>query len=626
MINHKANITNVGDLERFSACIKQAVVTRIQLDEKFSAIRLTNASLRYSDWIHPSLRGQARHADNEMVVTQRESALQLAGTVVHELAHMLIGPEPQQHGPHWTAAAVALGMTRALPAGQMYEISDFTPDIARAITDAIERFAHDNPALIYDDALAIPWPPHVGDPTCEGYTQDNGCAAHKVHIMQFQLDGIRWMLRNGRNILLADEMGLGKTVEVMGYINVAKPESILVVCPNNAKLIWKRHLEQFCVHPFDVELAYTKLYTFGDYVIMNYEAAVKWAAALKTRRWGLVIFDEGHYLKNPSAKRSEACYAISGDKSIIITGTPIVNYPYELFPLIHYLDRENWPTYASFEATYGARGNTKFGRNLPRLNSILRSTIMLRRIKKDVLTELPKKRRQVVEFEVDDATRALIEEEKKLFQTWQGGPDSKAVALINAIKNEGDVAGDDLDWQSIIEELTQTRRYAFEEMAKIAHRIARAKLSMIYEHIENALEAREKVIVFGHHRDVLTAIADRFKPNSVLLLGGTGDQASATQQASDRFNNDDDCRLFVAGVSLAQGYSLQGSSTVIFVEEDWVPGIMTQAEDRAHGIGRGETGAKSMLIQHLVFEDSLDTYKAKLTIKKQKSIDKAVNK
>jgi SNF2 family DNA or RNA helicase len=84
--------------------------------------------------------------------------------------------------------------------------------------------------------------------------------------------------------------------------------------------------------------------------------------------------------------------------------------------------------------------------------------------------------------------------------------------------------------------------------------------------------------------------------------------------------------VFVGGITLAAGYSLKGTSTVIFVEEDWVPGIMTQAEDRCHGIGRGEADAGSLMIHHLCFEDSLDTHKAKKTIRKQKSIDRATGK
>lgn len=474
----------------------------------------------------------------------------------------------------------------------------------------------------FDD---IPLPKWIGRFDCQlPHESWHPCTEHRAHAMRFQLDGVRQMLSRSGNILLADEMGLGKTPEVMMYINATRPKRVLIGCPNNAKLIWKRHFEEWCTEPYDVEVAYTNLYTFGDCVIMNYEALVKWSDALKMQEWDLVVYDEGHYLKTPGAKRSKAAYAVHGAKSIIVTGTPIVNYPYELFPLIHYLDRINWPEYGRFEYQFGSKSSARLGRNLNRLNAMLRETIMTRRLKKDVLSELPRKRRQIVEFEVSDDIRKLIEEENRLFEGLKAGNDIATVELLNAMRNESEVAIDDANWAEIIDAMRYTRRYAFEEMARIAHKIGLAKLPLAIEHIENALEAREKVMVFGHHRDVLESVARRFSPGSTLLLGGNRDQALATKQAVERFNTDDDCRVFVGQVANAQSYSISGSSTVVFIEEDWVPGVMTQAEDRAHGIGRGASDARSMLIQHLVFENSLDTKKAKMTINKQRSIDRAI--
>jgi SWI/SNF-related matrix-associated actin-dependent regulator 1 of chromatin subfamily A len=192
------------------------------------------------------------------------------------------------------------------------------------------------------------------------------------------------------------------------------------------------------------------------------------------------------------------------------------------------------------------------------------------------------------------------------------------------MKNESEVAITDMDFGEIIDSLRLTKRFAFTEMSRIAHQIGLAKLPQVLEHLDQMVEAREKVLVFGHHRDVLTKVTEHFKGRSVLLLGGSTDQGLATKQAADRFNEDENCVIMAVQISNAQGYSIKGTSTIIFIEEDWVPGIMTQAEDRAHGIGRGEEDSKSLLIQHLVFKDSLDTKKAKMTINKQRSIDRAV--
>lgn len=604
-IDYNVRLRTLGDLEDFCTYIKDAMVAHISMTERFTGIRLAGTRVSYNDWLHHSKYGVAHTRSDRIEIGNTTSALQVAGTVIHELAHMMVGPT-EQHSANWHEACKALGL---LNERSLYEVTDFSEATLAVISNAIELFAREHPTLVYVETN-IPKP--------AGQVED---------YLPFQLDGIRWMLRNEHNILLADEMGLGKTVEVMGYINVAHPTRTLVVCPNNAKLIWKRHFEQWCIWPYELELAATQLFmNVGDVVVVSYEAATRWHDALRIVEWDLVVFDEGHMLKNPSTKRAKACYGIKGKKSIIVTGTPIVNYPFEVFPLLHYLDREAWYSVQAFEARYGARGGSKFGYNLNHLNSTLRATLMLRRFKKDVLTQLPRKRRQVIEFEVDPATRALIDEEMDLWTQITKDPDAGQLQLLAALKNESAAAEDDTDWAALIETLHSTKRYAFERMAEIAHKIGLAKLSLVYEHIENALEAKEKVVVFGHHRDVLTAIADRFKPSSVLLLGGNANQAEASMAAADRFSRDDECRLFVAGVTLASAYSLVGSSTVVFVEEGWVPGVYTQAEDRAHGIGRGDADAKSMLIQHLVYEDSLDTVKARMAIRKQKSIDRATGR
>lgn len=625
LFDYHVKLPSQGACEDFANCIKDAVVAKIAHQERFGSIRLRSTTLRVNDFLHPNLRGYANERDG-MQVRQTQSALQLAGTVIHEMGHMLVGTA-QQHNKNWIEACAALGLSAK--EFQDYAPSDFSPDVLAAIEAAIKVFSKLHPELVYDPNIEIPWPSDIGLYDCElPHESYHPCEIHKAHILKFQMDGIRWMLQNPKNILLGDEMGLGKTVSVMGYINAVNPRRILVACPNNAKLVWLRHFQKFCIHKdLTVELAYTKFWPsfLADVVIANYEALNKWADVAKADSWDLLIADEGQYLKNPSAKRSKAYYPIVGKKEIIITGTPIVNYPYEIFPLIHKLDRERWPEYGRFEMQYGSRTSEKLGRNLNQLNNILRSTIMLRRLKKEVLKELPVKRRSVTEFVVDDETRELIEEEKRLFNVATKGDDSESVRLLNAMKNESDVMINDIDWAALILELKNTRKYAFEEMARIAHKIARAKIPFVIEEVEQALENREKVILFGHHRDVLEQLAARFAPNSVLLLGGNSNQIEAIEQAKDRFNNDPECRVFVSGITLAQSYSLTGCSTVLFCEESWIPGDMTQAEDRAHGIGRGDADAKSMLIKHMVFEDSLDTKKAQLTIRKQQSIERALN-
>lgn len=627
-------LQNDDDLAAFAMALRYAVIERVAARERFSAMRLRTGKFTVSNAMSHFL-GRASEGSFTLNPMQMGRApLDTAEVVIHEMAHNLAG-EGNWHNDNWREAAIFLGLvdpraTHASPATPEM----FDSGMLAVINDAIARFARENPRLVATPDAEIPWPDGVGTYLCERDHEsfhpcynDDGSVYHRAHILKFQLDGIREMLRRPGNILLADVMGLGKTVQAMGFINATKPKRIFIGCPNNAKLIWLRHFQEFCTEPYDVEVAYTQLYMLSDVVIMNYEAMVRWEPMLDARNDDLVIFDEGHYLKTPSAKRSKVAYKRRAAKKIIITGTPIVNYPYELFPLAHYLDPDEFYEYSEFEASYGSKSGDKLGRNLNRLNDRLRRTIMTRREKSEVEVQFPKKRRQVVEFEVPPEVKALIDRENMLFDTLKGNTsadDFEAAKLWNTLRNESDIANDDIDFMAIIEELKLTKKFAFEEMARMAHDIGLAKLPFVIEHIEQMIDAREKVLVFAHHRDVMKKLADKFGQSALLLMGGNRDQALATKQFEERFNNDDSITVGIAQISNAAGYSIKGTSTVLFIEEDWVPGVMTQAEDRCHGLGRGEEGAKSMLIQHLVFQDSLDTKKAKLTIRKQKSIDRAV--
>ena len=627
MTDYKVKLQSVNDLEIFSKEIRNAVIDRIRRREPFSAIRLQNAPFAYNDWLHKSKLGDANDFKGIRINDHGNGALELAATVIHEMAHILVGCEAN-HNEDWGLGCTALGLLHhPVESDGNTQAEHFTSDILDAIRAALEKLAKEHPEIVYNDDIVIPWPAHVGTWQCDDPVED--CKhGHKIHVMQFQDVGIKDMIRRislGENILLGDDMGTGKTLEMIGVINylLGANSKLLIACPNNAKLVWRNHLRDYCIHNYEVEVAYTSLYMFSDQVIMNYEAvALKYGDSLARQKWDMLIYDEGHKLKTPSAARSRACYKINARIQVITTGTPIVNYPYEIFPLIHYLDRKRWPEYGRFEMMFGSKSNEKLGRNLNRLNQMLRDTIMVRRLKKDVLKDLPQKRRSIIEIEVPDEVRPLIEEEKKLWNEIINGSSIEEVNALNAMRNE-DIADTDIDWHAIILALQSTKSYPFTKMAAIAHKIGLAKLPFVIDHISDALESRDKVAVFGHHRDVLTKIAEHFNGHSVLLLGGNTNQAEVIEQAKDRFNNDENCTLFVGGITMAESFSLKGSSTCIFVEEDWVPGVHTQAEDRLHGIGRGDAEAKSMLIQHLVFEDSLDTKKAQLTVRKQKSIDRA---
>jgi SNF2 family DNA or RNA helicase len=417
------------------------------------------------------------------------------------------------------------------------------------------------------------------------------------------------------NTLLADEMGLGKTIEALGVVNAdPKVKKVLIVCPASLKLNWARESERWLVGALDIGVAAKTFPADADVVIVNYALLGKWQAKL-ARTWDVLIADECHYVKNKKAKRSQHLYALRAKRKLLLTGTPILNRPVELQPIAALLDPETFGHFMNFAKRYCKPTRNRFGwdfsgaANLPELQETLRSTIMVRRTKSDVLTELPPKRRQVIELASDTLADLISIEE----EAW--AEHERRVKQLRARSGEARASEKDATEEEL-QELREGVNAAFGELSKLRHATALAKVPLVVEHVKNALLAADKLVVFAHHRQVVSEIAAAFGASAVTLTGG--DTAEERQAAVDRFQEDPDCTLFVGSIRAAGlGLTLTASAYVVFAELDWVPANLTQAEDRTHRIGQKD----SVLVQHLVLQNSLDARMVRTLIKKQRVVD-----
>ncbi len=439
----------------------------------------------------------------------------------------------------------------------------------------------------------------------------------------YQVKGIRYAL-GSKGTIIADEMGLGKTVQAIGVINAdyltaGLPLHVLIVCPAGLITNWLRELDEWCNAPMQLK-------------IMSYNQADKINA---DHVWDVMVIDEAHYIKNPASRRSQVVSALAkkAKRVLLLSGTPIENRPIELWPLVKIACPEEWDKpgaafpviapaqktshpgegpgfwefakrYCDLKRTYysSSRGGRKSAwdfsgaSNLEELNRRLRETCMVRRLKRDVLTELPPKFRQLV-----------VLEGKKT-------DDSDLCPELTEDNYEQSVKA------------LRANRVAFEEWSKRRHEQALAKVDAAYQFIEDALASNDggKIIVFCHHLDVaeklLWMLRDSGGIHAVTL---TGKSTKADKDAAIRaFQGDNTCRVIVGTIgAMGVGFTLTAASHVIFVELDPVPGRVTQAEDRAHRIGQKE----SVLVQHLVTDGSLCARMAKILVKKQDVISQAID-
>ena len=429
------------------------------------------------------------------------------------------------------------------------------------------------------------------------YTSKRFSVPEGLSLLPFQRAGVAWILER-INTLLADEMGLGKTVQCIVAINELKPRTVLIICPASLKQLWKNELEKWLTIEMEIGISVGKKYSHTQINIINYDILDKHKSDLASQTWDLLIIDEVHYLKNGKTKRAKAVVEtpIKAKRKIALSGTPLVNRPAELFTVLKYLSPFGFANRSFFEkrycaAYYGDSGWDNTGHsNLAELQQKLRSSLMIRREKAMVLWQLPNKTRQVVPLKIDRTD----------------------LAELNS------VIAPDMSYGDAMSKLREGS-IEFDTISKYRRMLGEAKVDACIEHISGLLKNVDKLVVFAWHKHVVTALSDAF-PRSLLITGGT--PVKHRQGIVERFQNDKNVNLFIGNIKAAgTGITLTAASTVVFVELDWVPGNVTQAEDRCHRIGQ----TSAVLVQHLVVDSSLDINMAKAIIKKQKVIDKTVN-
>ena len=448
--------------------------------------------------------------------------------------------------------------------------------------------------------------------------------------LPFQKGGIAYAM-DKENVLIGDEMGLGKTIQAIGVINGdTNIKTALIIVPASLRLNWKNELQKWLVRSFSISVIESKNgWENADIIIINYDILKKHHNELRAIKWDIMIVDECHYLKNSKALRTKQVFGfgnknpekiihpIEASKKIFLTGTPIVNRPIEMFPMLRHCNIfQSWKYYVTkfcdgHQNRYG--WDVSGASNLDELQEELRTKIMVRRLKKDVLKDLPAKQRQIIELPTNGAITAIQNEKEAQKRHNELIENLKiAVELAKVSDNEN-------EYQEAVQALGEANSVAFTEMSKLRRQTALTKVPYVVEHVREAIDSSGKIVLFAHHKDVVKAIENEFE-NVAVLVGDTS--MENRQVAIEKFQNDPDCKLFIGSIKAAGvGITLTASSHVIFAELDWVPGNLSQAEDRCHRIGQ----ENSVLIQHLVLAESIDSIMAKMIVEKQKVIDSALD-
>lgn len=444
----------------------------------------------------------------------------------------------------------------------------------------------------------------------------------------FQNAGVEFSMGK-MGVLIGDEPGLGKTNQAIGVIDACSAQSALIICPASLKLNWERELSMWMTRKLSVGIAHSgKTWPDRQIVVINYDILGAFDAKIKARQWDVLVLDEAHYVKQAKSRRAKMIFGnrnegirkIEAKRRIALTGTPIPNRPVELWPIVHFLNPEEWNSWPSFARRYcgaseGSFSNVKGATNLEELQRRLRETVMVRRLKADVLKELPPKTRQLMVLPSTGAEHQIAAE----MSSYTGM--KSRIAELRARFELSKASPVDGDHTKAVAALREGVAAAFAEMARMRKAVAIAKLPALLDHLDSALESSPKVVCFVHHREVHDAVSHHYEGVCSGIIGG--DKVEDRQAAVDAFQTDDKIKVFVGSIGAAGvGITLTASSHVVMGELDWVPGNMTQAEDRCHRISQRD----NVLAQWIVLEGSLDSKMAKTIMQKADIIDRALDR
>ncbi|XP_033900528.3 DNA annealing helicase and endonuclease ZRANB3 isoform X1 [Acipenser ruthenus] len=426
----------------------------------------------------------------------------------------------------------------------------------------------------------------------------------RQRLMPFQKEGVKFAIsRNGR-CMIADEMGLGKTIQAISVAYFYKQEwPLLIVVPSSLKYPWIEEMEKWIpeLNPDDINLIDNKVdigristskVTVLGYGLLTSDAKTL-VDALHKQKFQVIVVDESHYLKSRNAARSKILVPIvqKAARAILLTGTPALGRPEELFMQIDALYPRRFGTWIDFAKKYCNAHVRFFGQrrqwdsrgasNLDELHQRL-SKIMIRRMKDQVLTQLPPKIRQRIPF---DLPKEGAKEATASFEEWE--------KLMRAL--DSGTTGTDNSFVEVMGLITRMYKQT-----------AIAKAGAVKDYIKMMLENEKlKFLVFAHHLTMLQACTEAVIEAKVRYIRIDGSVPSSERiHLVHQFQNDPDTRVAVLSIQAAgQGLTFTAATHVVFAELYWNPGHIKQAEDRAHRIGQ----CSSVHIHYLIAKGTFDT-------------------
>ena len=444
----------------------------------------------------------------------------------------------------------------------------------------------------------------------------------------YQKTGYKWLktLDNYKfGGILADDMGLGKTVQMLsiiaGYIEENENhKASIVICPSSLTLNWQNEAQKFTNklrtlvirgNAFERKKQIEQADKY-DLLITSYDLLKRDVEVYKENKYNFkfAIADEAQYLKNSNTQNAKAVKEIIADTRYALTGTPIENSLAELWSIFDYIMPGYLFGYKKFKSDYETpivRDNDQ--RTMNKLKMLIEPFI-LRRTKKQVLTELPEKTITVL-------NNQMKEEQEKIYTAYLAQAKQEIAETIN-------LRGFEKSHIQVLAALTRLRQICCHPSLFIKdYKDGSSKLEQCIEIIKDATDSGHKILLFSGYTSMFELIEQELKEKDIKYFKLTGStKVDERIRMVDEFNENKDIKVFLISLKAGgTGLNLTGADMVIHYDPWWNASAENQATDRAYRIGQ----KKNVQVYKLITKNSIEEKIYELQKKKSELIDNVLD-
>ncbi len=445
-------------------------------------------------------------------------------------------------------------------------------------------------------------------------------------LRDYQRLGVEWLVRLARNNLggiLADEMGLGKTVQTLAFLRAqAAREPALIVCPTSLLTNWENEARRFTpelrVLLLDGPERHARFAEIPDaqIVLTSYALLQRDTENYDNLQFSSAILDEAQHIKNPDTQNAQAAFSLRARHRFVLTGTPMENSVRDLWSLMNFVQ----PGYLGIRVDFRERYEQPLARGpAPEVQRRLARRLrpfLLRRKKSEVAKDLPEKIEQVVVCDLTPPQRAaydglLREIQTGLTTTIGGNAGAGRMKMLVGLLRLRQVCCDlrllDVAHASRLRVAGERKRDACATGADSA------KLDLLDELLEEAIDGGHRVLIFSQFVAMLTLLRARLEEQKIRYAYLDG-RTKERQAVVDQFQNDDAIPVFLMSLKAGGvGLNLAAADTVIHFDPWWNYAAEAQATDRAHRIGQ----KRVVTAYKLIARDTVEEKIAKLQERKR---------